>query len=99
MRTDTPPVIHLKDYRPASHLIDDVQLDFLLHPKATKITSNLKLRPNPASSEAPDRLVLDGENIKLKSVKLDGKFLKADTQYEVTPETLIIHEVPKRAFS
>ena len=99
MRTDTPPIIHLKDYRPASHLIDDVQLDFLLHPKSTKVVSNLKLRPNPASSEAPGRLVLDGETIKLKSVKLDGKLLKGETHYEVTPENLIIYEVPNRAFS
>ena len=32
MRTDTPPVIRLEDYRPSDFLIDRVELDIRLHP-------------------------------------------------------------------
>lgn len=99
MRTDNPPVIHLKDYTPSAYLIDDVSLDFALSPKATKVSSKLKIRPNPASDETDAQLVLDGEMIKLKSVKLDGSVLKADSDYVVADETLTLFKLPQKAFT
>lgn len=98
MRTDTPPVVYLKDYRPASHLIDEVALNFILSPKATKVSSHLKMRPNPLSSDNDGRLVLDGEMMKLSGIKLDGKSLKAGEDFEVSDESLTIFKVPNKPF-
>ena len=98
MRTETPPVIHLKDYKPASHLIDEVHLDFKLHPKSTRVTSRLKVRPNPAAGQNTGSLSLDGEMIKLKSLKLDGIALKPGDDFTIEDELLTIHEVPNKPF-
>ena len=99
MRTDTPPVIHLKDYTPSSHLIEEVHLDFLLHPSATKVAAKLKVRPNPLCQGPTDQLVLNGEMIKLKSLKLNGTPLRAGDEYEVDDESLTLFQLPSKAFT
>jgi aminopeptidase N len=54
MRNDSAPVIRLDEYRPSDFLIDRVELDFRLHPTATRVTATLALRPNPQGrSDAP----------------------------------------------
>ena len=47
MRTESPTLIRLEDYRPSDHLIDTVALDVRLHPRETRIVATLALRPNP----------------------------------------------------
>ena len=76
MRNDAAPVIRLDDYRPSDFLIDRVELDFRLHPTATRVTATLALRPNPnGRSDAP--LILDGDEVNLKALALDGRSLPA----------------------
>ncbi|GJM01812.1 MAG: aminopeptidase N [Rhodomicrobium sp.] len=99
MRTETPPIIHLKDYRPSSFLIDEVYLAFTLSPKATKVTSQLKMRPNPLARIKDDQLVLDGEMLKLKALKLDGTLLNEGDDFEVGEDTLTIFKLPSKAFT
>lgn len=98
MRTDTPPVIHLKDYKPSAYLIDEVNLDFQLLPKATKVSSLIKMKPNP-KAEADAALVLDGEMIKLKSIRIDGVALSETEDYVVAEETLTIFKPPSKPFT
>ncbi|MCL4065017.1 aminopeptidase N [Pseudomonas sp. GX19020] len=73
-RAQDPRTVWLADYRPFSHLIDRVGLTFQLAPKSTKVTAKLHLRPNP---EAKGRHVLrlDGEDLRLISLRLDGALL------------------------
>ena len=47
MRTETPIVTRLEDYRPSDFLIDRIELDIRLHPTATRIRSVLSVQPNP----------------------------------------------------
>ena len=98
MRTETPPVIHLKDYRPCPYHIDEVALDFVLGPKSTKVSSVMKMRPNPAAGDNQGKLKLDGEMIKLKSIKLDGKALNEGDDYELGDESLTIFNLPNKPF-
>lgn len=98
MRTETPPVIHLKDYRPCPYHIDEVALDFVLGPKSTKVSSVMKMRPNPAAGDNQGELKLDGEMIKLKSIKLDGKALNEGDDYELGEESLTIFNLPNKPF-
>jgi len=64
-------------------------LDFNLEPSKTTVKSKLeitRLRDEP--------LVLNGENIALKSVKLDGKTLKRSA-YKLDQETLTLAKTPE----
>ena len=87
----------LKDYAPPAYLIDEVALDVALDPKASRVASSLKIRPNPeAPRGAP--LVLDGESLALQSVTLDGKPLGPD-DYTLTDRSLTIARVPSGPFT
>jgi aminopeptidase N len=88
---------YLRDYSPPDYLIEEVELAFALDPNATRVTAKLRLRPNPkAASNRP--LVLDGENLRLIRVTLDGKALSS-SEYEVRDAALTIREVPQQPFT
>ncbi|HJP02602.1 MAG TPA: aminopeptidase N [Planctomycetota bacterium] len=95
--TTTPPrtatVHHRADYRLPDHLIDTVDLRFDLHEDRVDVTALLAVRRNPASDGANAPLVLDGEQLELLSVSLDGKRL-TETAYSVDEETLTLAAVP-----
>src|ERR1700733_15281990 len=95
MRTEEHRPIRLQDYRPPDWLIETVDLDVSLHPTATTVRAKLKFTPNSAGTPAP--LVLDGEELKLKSLALDGKPLPAEN-FVATPDTLPIAHPPNRPF-
>jgi aminopeptidase N len=95
MRTEEARPVRLKDYRPPDWLIETVALDVSLYPTATTVRAKLKLKPNAAGAPAP--LVLDGEELKLKSLVLDGKPLPAEN-FVATPDKLTIAQPPNRPF-
>ena len=95
LRTEEPRPVRLKDYRPPDWLIDTVELDVSLDATASRVRAKLKLRPNGAGAPAP--LVLDGEDLKLSSLRLDGEPLAAES-FAATPERLTIAQPPNRAF-
>ena len=98
MKTDTPRPIRLEDYRPSAYLIDTVDLEFTLHPTATKVRSALAIRPNPAHKGKPGALKLDGEHLKLERIKLDGKALDP-AHYRQSATHLTIAKVPSEPFT
>jgi aminopeptidase N len=95
MRTEEPRPVRLEDYRPPDWRIGTVELDVALHPTATTVRAKLSISPNGASSPAP--LVLDGDELTLRSIRLDGKPLLADS-FVATPDRLTIAQAPQRAF-
>jgi aminopeptidase N len=96
MRTDTPVQIRLQDYRPSDFLIDRVDLDVRLAPHDTRITARLALRPNPAGRTGVP-LVLDGDDLVLEGLELDGVPLAADA-YAASPAGLTLHAPPQGPF-
>ncbi|MGD0719760.1 MAG: aminopeptidase N [Roseiarcus sp.] len=97
MRTSTGQPIRLADYRPPDHLIDAVELDVSLGRNATRVVAVLAIRPNPAG-RAGAALALDGDELKLLSVQLDGEPLDP-AAFEASPETLTIPQPPPRPFT
>ena len=97
MRSDTTPVIRLKDYRVADYLIDTVDLDVKLAPDATLIVATLAMRPNPAGV-AGATLTLDGDELDLLSLLIDGETASGDA-FASTPQQLVLHHPPSRPFS
>jgi len=95
MRTDTAKTIRLSDYQPPEWLIDTVDLDVSLHPTKTKVRATLRLRPN---SGTPAPLVLDGEDVTLTGLAIDGEPV-APERYSATKDKLTIPQPPQGAFS
>ena len=69
----TPQAILLKDYQPPRFLIPEIQLDFDLDDTATRVTSRFTAVRNGSHKQS---LVLDGRDLKLLSVSVDGKPLE-----------------------
>ncbi len=97
MRNDDAPLIRLEDYRPSNWLIDTVDLDISLHPQKTRVRALLALRPNPAGKPGSP-LVLDGDELALKALSIDGRPLDASA-YEATPQALTIPNPPPHDFT
>jgi aminopeptidase N len=97
MRTETPPLIRLEEYRPSDYLIDRVDLDIRLDPHATRIDATLALRPN-AGGEPGAPLNLDGDDLRLVSVALDGAPLPGDA-YTAAPSGLTLLKPPRQPFT
>src|SRR5436190_6652746 len=95
MRTEEPRPIRLEDYRPPDWLIETVELDVALHPTATRVRAKLKVRPNGSGAPAP--LVLDGDELTLHSIRLDGKPVPAES-FVATPDRLTVAQTPHRPF-
>jgi len=83
----------LSDYTPPAFLVDEVALEFDLDPEVTTVRAVLKLRRNPAHPAVHAPLRLDGQAMKLISVKLDGETL-GDNFYAVDEKSLVIADVP-----
>lgn len=91
--TQDPQTIYLKDYLPPAFLIDQVELDFNLQPSATQVTSRLHLRRNPEHPQADAPLVLDGQQLKLLSIAVEGQPLSAE-DYTLTENHLTLTHPP-----
>jgi aminopeptidase N len=89
MKDAQPKTIYLKDYQVPDFLIDKTELHFTLDPKTTAVKARLSLRRNPAADNANSALVLSGQEMKLKSVALNGVTLNQDG-YRVDADSLII---------
>jgi aminopeptidase N len=83
-----PQTIHLSDYTPPSYLVEDVVLQFTLDPHATRVQSTIRFRANPDGLDRGN-LILDGENLRLIALALDGVPLTA-LDYLLTADRLTI---------
>ncbi len=90
----TPQVKHRKDYTLPPFLIDTVDLEFFLEEEATVVRSTLGMRRNPDARDQAADLVLDGSELELAWVELDGEVLRAD-RYTVGEHTLTIPGLPE----
>jgi len=79
--------IHLKDYTPPAFLVDSIELDVDIREDHALVRAKLAVRRN-----APGPLVLDGDELELVSVSLDG----TEPRHSVTAEQLTVEEVPDR---
>src|SRR5947209_2796892 len=94
MRTEQARPVRLEQYRPPDWLVETVELDVSLHSTATKVRATLKMSPNPDTPPAP--IVLDGDGLRMTSLKLDGQAMRPDG-YVATPDSLTIPQPPAGA--
>lgn len=90
-----PSTIFLKDYQPPVYLIKNVKLHFELHETNTVVTSKLSIQQNPESKQKDKSFKLDGQNLKLFSIKIDGDKL-SEKKYVCDEESLTIFEIAEK---
>ena len=83
----------LSDYKAPEFTITDVELSFELNPEATVLTAVYQLQ---SASGKAGTLTLDGQELKLLAVSVDGQLLNADS-YQVSAEQLILPGIPAKA--
>ncbi|MDJ0622748.1 MAG: aminopeptidase N [Desulfocapsaceae bacterium] len=74
IRTE-PATIYRRDYQPPSYYIESIYLTFQLQPERTQVTSTTKFYRNTNYNRNIDSLYLDGENLHLVKVEMDGSIL------------------------
>jgi len=92
LRDPTPVPTRLEDYAPPAFLIDRVELDIELFEDHARVRARLAVA---RSTEASPPLVLDGEELELESVALDGRRL-GPGEFTLETERLTVAGVPGR---
>jgi aminopeptidase N len=93
VREPTQKTIHLKDYTPPPFLAERVALEVDIRESDALVRARLELRRNPEAADARAPLALDGEELALVSIRLDGAPL-TDERFTLSPERLVVPEVP-----
>ncbi len=96
MPPQTPKTRYLKDYQPPEYLVESIDLRFELESVDTRVTARTVFVRNPqASACGLGPLRLDGENMELLAIKMDGQTLGAD-RYLRSSTGLLITAPPER---
>jgi aminopeptidase N len=96
MRGENEQVIFLKDYAPSPYVVEHVELDVSFAPDVARVRSLLTIAPREGTPPATP-LVLDGDELKLASIAIDGRPLPLPA-YVQDATTLTIIEPPRRRF-
>ncbi len=97
MNETEPTAVHLRDYRPPAWLVDEVALVFNLEASRTRVLATLRCRRNPAAGESESPLALDGDELRLQGLRLNGEPLAAG-DYRLDDTGLTLPDPPE-AFS
>ncbi|HDO30506.1 MAG TPA: aminopeptidase N, partial [Desulfobacteraceae bacterium] len=95
MSTKQHKTTYLKNYTPPPYLVTTVDLRFELDETATLVRSRLQMQRNKEAKGEGGRLELNGEDLQLKSVRLDGRELTAG-QVACAGGILTLPHVPDR---
>ncbi len=85
--------IYRKDYRVPPFLINEVLLTFSLDETFCVVTAESKLLRNAKSEETSNELFLDGENLELLEIRVDGEELD-EQKYEIDVNGITLLQVP-----
>jgi aminopeptidase N len=96
MRTESEQTVYLKDYAPTPYRIVSVELDFKILEESTRVRAQLTIEPR-AETAPGTPLVLDGDELKLESIAVDGAPLMLSA-YVSDANALTLVEPPFRRF-
>lgn len=95
MNQSQPKTIFLKDYKPSHFTIETISLTVDIFNEHTTVQSVMRLNKTVAGSA---NLELNGENMTLKTVKMNGVELGSD-KYQLSNEKLTILNIDQNAFT
>ena len=95
MTEKTHHTVYRKEYTPPDYSVDSIDLRFELGDETTLVTSRMSFRLQYDASQGTRPLVLNGKQLVLRELILDGTPL-APELYTVTADLLTIHVVPSQ---
>ena len=95
MPAAAPQTVRLADYTPPAHLVERVALRFELAEDGTRVHTSMRVRRNPAHAHGGAPLALDGADLELLALRLDGRELSS-AEYAIDAERLTIENVPEQ---
>ncbi len=87
---------YLKDYRPSDYSVCHVDMDVDFAPERLFVTSRLSIE-RARETESGSALEIDGEELELVSLKIDGQELN-DEQFTYVDDKLVVHNPPAQRF-
>ena len=93
MKTDKHQRKYLKDYQPPDFKISTTHLEFHLDAARTRVMSRLQM--HRCSADPAADLVLDGIELDLLELRVDGRLLEAG-EYQQDDETLTLANLPQQ---
>lgn len=81
-----------KDYQQPAFWVESVDLAFMIEPEHTLVKATINFHKNP--NRISNKLVLNGEDLELLELKIDGQKL-SDDDYEFNSEELIVDDMPE----
>ncbi len=93
MSDTTHLIIYRKDYQVPAFIISEVFLDFVLADHGCDVSAKSVFQKNVNSPTGSNEIFLNGENLELLSIIVDGNQLAAD-RYQITEKGLKILQVP-----
>ena len=91
MRNQPAVTVRRADYQPPAYRIERIDLEFDLDPAATRVTTTLVARRNAVPAGTP--LILDGEQLQLNWIELDGRRL-GPNDYDLRGNQLVVRTDP-----
>ena len=86
--------VYRSDYTPYPWILEHAVLRFEIDAESTRVLSRLQFhRREPIEGVAAD-IVLDGQNVELVSLSLNGRLLQ-EGDYSLGDDTLVIHDAPQ----
>ncbi|EXB37329.1 Aminopeptidase N [Morus notabilis] len=95
-KMDVPKEIFLKDYKKPDYYFDTVDLRFSLGEERTIVSSKISVSPRVEGSSSP--LVLNGQDMKLLSLRVNGQELK-EGDYRLDSRHLTLPSPPTGVFT
>jgi aminopeptidase N len=92
MREAQAQNIYLKDYQVPNFLIDKIYLDVSLYEEESFVISRLNIRRNPEAENQHAPLVLNGQELNLLELRLDGQLLLSK-DYKLDDKSLTVKGV------
>lgn len=93
-KESNPRAVHLNDYAPPPFDVPETALTFDIGDGVTRVTNRMRVVRGNGAADAP--LVLDGRDLELLEVAVDGTVLSGN-QYRVDDESLTVFDVPDEA--
>ncbi len=85
--------VFLKDYAPPDFLVSTIDLKIDIRTERTTVGATMAISKNPAAADPDAPLVLNGDELRLESVWLDGRKL-SERQYTLSGQNLSIPAAP-----
>lgn len=91
--TDSLEAVRLADYQPYPFQVYETKLAFDIHDGHTTVQCEMAVRRLGESADEPAPLVLNGVDVELQTLAIDGRPLSGN-EYAIEGETLTVFDVP-----